>query len=59
MRKWSIKLVCVGPNGQELPASFIEKVTYKLHPTFEKPTRGMDPCCGLREIDNSDQESAV
>jgi len=36
---------------------FIEKVTYKLHPTFEKPTRGMDPCCGLREIDNSDQKA--
>jgi len=43
MRKWSIKLVCVGPNGNEVPASFIEKVTYKLHPTFEKPTRGNIP----------------
>ena len=40
MRKWSIKLVAVGPNGTEVPASFIERVTYKLHPTFEKPTRG-------------------
>ena len=41
MRKWSIKLVAVGPNNTELPATFIEKVTYKLHPTFEKPTRGL------------------
>lgn len=40
MRKWSIKLVAVGPNNTEVPATFIEKVTYKLHPTFEKPTRG-------------------
>jgi len=40
MRKWSIKLVAVGPNNTEVPANFIEKVTYKLHPTFEKPTRG-------------------
>jgi|SRR5579859_3159442 len=39
MRKWSIKLVAVGPNNTEVPATFIEKVTYKLHPTFEKPTR--------------------
>ena len=41
MRKWSIKLVAVGPNNTEVPATFIEKVTYKLHPTFEKPTRGI------------------
>ena len=39
MRKWSVKIVVVGPDGSELPASFIDRVTYKLHPSFEKPTR--------------------
>ncbi|OLL24475.1 Transcription initiation factor TFIID subunit 14, partial [Neolecta irregularis DAH-3] len=28
-----------GPNGESLPASFIEKVVYKLHPTFAQPNR--------------------
>ena len=43
MRKWSIKLVAVGPDGSELPASFIDKVTYNLHPSFAKPTRRNPP----------------
>jgi transcription initiation factor TFIID/TFIIF subunit len=53
MRKWSIKLVAVGPNNTEVPATFIEKVTYKLHPTFEKPTRG-SPALRREVTDNSD-----
>ena len=43
MRKWSIKLVAVGPDGSELPAAFIDKVTYNLHPSFAKPTRRISP----------------
>ena len=43
MRKWSIKIVAVGPDGQELPAIFIDRVVYKLHPSFEKPTRSTIP----------------
>jgi len=39
MRKWSIKIVAVGPDGSDVPATFVDKVTYKLHPSFEKPTR--------------------
>lgn len=39
MRKWSIKIVAVGKDGSDVPASFIDKVTYKLHPSFDKPTR--------------------
>jgi transcription initiation factor TFIID/TFIIF subunit len=39
MRKWSIKIVAIGQDGAELPASFIDKVTYNLHPSFPKPTR--------------------
>ena len=54
MRKWSIKLVAVGPNNTEVPASFIEKVTYKLHPTFEKPTRGIHPSKGGQFLKRSD-----
>jgi hypothetical protein len=56
MRKWSIKLVAVGPNNTEVPATFIEKVTYKLHPTFEKPTRGI---ISMGLADDSDKETAV
>lgn len=38
-RKWSIEIVLVGPNGQDLPATVFDKVTYKLHPTFQDPVR--------------------
>jgi hypothetical protein len=40
MREWSIRLVLIGPNGEEVPANIFDKVTYKLHPTFANPTRG-------------------
>ncbi|KAK9249131.1 yeats family-domain-containing protein [Lipomyces tetrasporus] len=39
MRKWSVKITMVGPSGAELPASIFDKVTYKLHPTFQNPNR--------------------
>lgn len=39
MRRWSIKLVAISDDGRELPASFINKVIYKLHPTFQSPNR--------------------
>ncbi|KTW29706.1 hypothetical protein T552_04094 [Pneumocystis carinii B80] len=39
MRKWSVSLVALSEDGQELPAAFIDKVTYKLHPTFQSPNR--------------------
>lgn len=51
MRKWSIKIVAVSPDGQELPASFVDKVTYQLHPSFAKPTRSQfnqDPVTDVR-----------
>lgn len=38
-RKWSIEVVLLGKNGEELPAKIFDKVTYKLHPTFVNPTR--------------------
>jgi transcription initiation factor IIF auxiliary subunit len=41
MRKWSIKIVAVNQQGNEVPASFVDKVTYKLHPSFDKPLRRM------------------
>ncbi|KAK9361182.1 yeats family-domain-containing protein [Lipomyces starkeyi] len=39
MRKWSVKITLVGPSGAELPANIFDKVTYKLHPTFQNPNR--------------------
>lgn len=39
MREWSIRIFVMGPNGEELPATIFDKVTYKLHPTFTNPTR--------------------
>lgn len=39
MREWSIRMYLVGANGEDLPASIFDKVTYKLHPTFTNPTR--------------------
>ncbi|KAK9464472.1 yeats family-domain-containing protein [Lipomyces arxii] len=39
MRKWSVKVSLVGPNGEELPANIFDKVTYRLHPTFQNPNR--------------------
>ncbi|KAG4301830.1 hypothetical protein PCK1_001806 [Pneumocystis canis] len=39
MRKWSIKLVAISDDGLEVPALFIDKVIYKLHPTFQNPNR--------------------
>lgn len=39
MREWSIKIVVLGPNGEELPATMFDKVTYRLHPTFHNPNR--------------------
>ncbi|KAG5513701.1 hypothetical protein PMAC_000739 [Pneumocystis sp. 'macacae'] len=39
MRRWSIKLIAISEDGQEVPALFIDKVLYKLHPTFQNPNR--------------------
>ena len=39
MREWSIKVYVVGPNGEDLPATIFDRVTYKLHPTFQNPNR--------------------
>jgi len=41
MREWSIRVYLLGPNGDELPATIFDKVTYKLHPTFANPTRSV------------------
>ncbi len=36
MRAWNIEIYLLNEHGDELPASIFEKVTYKLHPSFEK-----------------------
>lgn len=37
MRSWSVELHMLDDNGNTIPASIFEKVTYELHPTFPKP----------------------
>jgi len=39
MREWSIRIYLLGQNGEELPANVFDRVTYKLHPTFQNPHR--------------------
>lgn len=39
MRKWSIELVLLDEQGNEIPATIFDKVVYRLHPTFANPTR--------------------
>ncbi|KAK7204190.1 transcription initiation factor TFIID subunit 14 [Myxozyma melibiosi] len=39
MRKWSVRVCLVGPSGEEVPANIFDKVTYRLHPTFNNPNR--------------------
>ncbi|KAK9447102.1 yeats family-domain-containing protein [Limtongia smithiae] len=41
MRKWSVRVSLVGPNGEDVPANVFDKVTYKLHPTFQNPNRAI------------------
>lgn len=36
MRQWSIQIVLLNHDGEEVPATVFEKATYKLHPSFEK-----------------------
>lgn len=39
MRKWSIEIVLLDEQGNEIPATIFDKVVYHLHPTFANPTR--------------------
>ncbi len=41
MRAWSIRITMLDEQGKDIPASIFEKATYRLHPSFEKPTQGM------------------
>ncbi|KAF2397656.1 hypothetical protein EJ06DRAFT_539188 [Trichodelitschia bisporula] len=36
LRAWSIELYLVNDQGEDVPATIFEKVTYELHPSFEK-----------------------
>ncbi|ODQ54389.1 SAS complex, SAS5 subunit/transcription initiation factor IID, subunit 14 [Saitoella complicata NRRL Y-17804] len=42
MRKWSIRIMCEDAHGRDVPATFLERVTYTLHPTFAEPIRKLD-----------------
>lgn len=39
MREWSIEVSMVTEDGEEVPATLFDKVTYSLHPTFPNPVR--------------------
>lgn len=39
VRQWSIEVVLLDENNNEIPASIFEKVVYHLHPTFANPNR--------------------
>lgn len=39
MREWSIQIVLVDKDGNEMPATILDKVVYHLHPTFANPNR--------------------
>ncbi len=34
MRKWSIEIYLVGPDGNRMTANVFDKASYKLHETF-------------------------
>lgn len=36
LRQWSIQIILLNNDGDELPANLFEKATYKLHPSFDK-----------------------
>ena len=39
VRQWSIEVVLLDENNNEIPATIFEKVIYHLHPTFANPNR--------------------
>lgn len=39
MRQWTIELVLLDEQGNEIPATIFDKVVYHLHPTFANPHR--------------------
>jgi transcription initiation factor IIF auxiliary subunit len=40
MRAWSIEIHQLNENGEEVPATLFDRVTYKLHPSFKNDTQG-------------------
>lgn len=39
MKEWSVELYILDQDGKERPARCFTKVTYNLHPSFEKPVQ--------------------
>jgi hypothetical protein len=35
LRLWSIEVYVLNENGEQVPATLFDKVTYKLHPSFD------------------------
>lgn len=43
MRQWSIEIWLLDESGQEVQANVFEKVTYNLHPSFERHKQSTSP----------------
>lgn len=39
IREWSIEIVLLDKDGNEIPATLFDKIVYHLHPTFTNPNR--------------------
>ena len=39
VRKWSVGVVVDDGHGNEVPPPFVDKVVFKLHPTFVNPNK--------------------
>lgn len=39
LRQWWVQVACLNEDGEVVPATFLDRVVYKLHPTFANPNR--------------------
>lgn len=58
LRQWNIEIVLLNDHGDEVPATVFEKVTYKLHPSFDKrATQGTNAVSCYLEMDVDENAS--
>jgi len=52
LRRWSIEIFLLNDQGEEIPASLFDRVTYTLHPSFGARAIQSMFCCLLISICN-------
>ncbi len=57
MKKWNIELFVLDEAGNPKPATMFTKVTYNLHPSFEKPIQSESHCRDNLQATNLSQRS--